>query len=412
MWLAGRRLGGRTVAAAALVLLAASPFAVRYATEARMYSLMMLLVLAGGLALARVIEGRSVGSMVALALSTGLLLLTHYWAFYLLFVVGAVLLVRAFGGDGGARRALLAMAAGALLFLPWVPVFLYQMAHTGAPWGMRGSVRTLLDSLTDLAGGFRNPGLVLTMLFQILVGLAIFGRAVDGRRVELDFRTRPPGGLLALVAFGTLGLGLLVGRLTGAAYASRYASIAFPLVLLLIALGVAVLADRRLRIALLAVSVVLAVPAVVQHTRSRTSAKRVANAIKLFNPPPGDVVAYCPDQLGPSVSRLLPPELGLVQLTFPRARPPQFVDWVDYRQVNSEARPSAFARMLLERAGPDSTIWLVWADGYRTFGSKCGRLHRELGWARPNRYRVVGNSKRTFEHFGLTRYPPGSTKAE
>src|SRR5438874_6895737 len=37
MWLAGLRLGGRRVAVAAVVLLAASPFASRFATEARMY---------------------------------------------------------------------------------------------------------------------------------------------------------------------------------------------------------------------------------------------------------------------------------------------------------------------------------------------------------------------------------------
>jgi mannosyltransferase len=413
IWLAGRRLGGRMVAAAALVLLASSPFAMRYATEARMYSLVMLLVLGGGLALARVTERRSTGAMVALGLMTGLLLLTHYWSFYLVLVVGAVLLVRAVAGDGGARRALLAMAAGGLLFLPWLPSFLYQMRYTGAPWGLRGGVRTFLDSLTDFAGGFRNPGVVLTLMFQVLIGLAVFGRAVDGRRIEIDLRTRRPGGLLALVAFGTLGLGLLVGRLTGEAYASRYASIVFPLVILLVALGIGVLADRRLRVVLLAGAVALALPAIEQNARSqRTSARRVANAIKLFNPPPGDIVAYCPDQLGPSVSRLLPPELGLVQLTFPRARPPQFVDWVDYREVNEKARPGAFARMLLDRAGRDSTIWLVWAGGYRTFGGKCERLHRELGWARPNRYRVTGNTGRTMEHFGLTRYPPGSTKAE
>ena len=49
-WLAGRRLGGRSVAWAAVLLLATSPFAVRYATEARMYSLLVLLVLVGYLA--------------------------------------------------------------------------------------------------------------------------------------------------------------------------------------------------------------------------------------------------------------------------------------------------------------------------------------------------------------------------
>ncbi|MGH3850598.1 MAG: glycosyltransferase family 39 protein, partial [Pseudonocardiaceae bacterium] len=47
VWLAGRRLGNREVAWAALVLLAVCPFAIRYSTEARMYSLVVVLVLAG-----------------------------------------------------------------------------------------------------------------------------------------------------------------------------------------------------------------------------------------------------------------------------------------------------------------------------------------------------------------------------
>src|SRR4051794_24532577 len=39
LWLAARRYAGRDAALAALVLLATNPFAIRYATEARMYAL-------------------------------------------------------------------------------------------------------------------------------------------------------------------------------------------------------------------------------------------------------------------------------------------------------------------------------------------------------------------------------------
>ena len=51
-WLAGNRFGGRTVAWTTLVLLASAPFAVYYATEARMYGLIILLTGCGFLALA------------------------------------------------------------------------------------------------------------------------------------------------------------------------------------------------------------------------------------------------------------------------------------------------------------------------------------------------------------------------
>jgi mannosyltransferase len=93
MWVAGRRLGGRTVAWSALILLAASPFAVRYATEVRQYSLVVLLVLVGYLAVTELLERPgSRRARIATGAVTGALLLTHYWALYLLFVAGLTLL--------------------------------------------------------------------------------------------------------------------------------------------------------------------------------------------------------------------------------------------------------------------------------------------------------------------------------
>ena len=49
LWLAAREHAGRIAAWAALLLLASSPFAIRYATEARMYALVSLLVTVGWL---------------------------------------------------------------------------------------------------------------------------------------------------------------------------------------------------------------------------------------------------------------------------------------------------------------------------------------------------------------------------
>ena len=49
MWVAGRRLAGRQGAWAAVLVLALSPYAVRYSTETRMYSLVMVLGLAAWL---------------------------------------------------------------------------------------------------------------------------------------------------------------------------------------------------------------------------------------------------------------------------------------------------------------------------------------------------------------------------
>ena len=98
LYRAGRRLGGPTVGVGALVLLATSPFAIRYGTEARMYSLVALLVAAGWLLLANALERPRMPWLAGIAAVTGALLLTHYWSFYLVACTVAVLIGAALRG--------------------------------------------------------------------------------------------------------------------------------------------------------------------------------------------------------------------------------------------------------------------------------------------------------------------------
>ncbi|MGH9114468.1 MAG: glycosyltransferase family 39 protein, partial [Acidimicrobiales bacterium] len=82
-WFAGRRLGGRHVAWVTFFLALTSPFAIDYATNTRMYSLMILWSVLGYLALCRAIERPTRGRLVALGAVTAALLYTHYWGLYL-----------------------------------------------------------------------------------------------------------------------------------------------------------------------------------------------------------------------------------------------------------------------------------------------------------------------------------------
>ena len=107
-----------------------------------MYALEMLLVACGILAFRRALESPTLGRLAMFALIVALLAL-HAVLGVLPAGRGrrALLVVLAWRGAHTARRApdagRDARSAGCA-FLPWLPTFLYQRAHTGTPWGDAG----------------------------------------------------------------------------------------------------------------------------------------------------------------------------------------------------------------------------------------------------------------------------------
>ncbi|HEX9530386.1 MAG TPA: glycosyltransferase family 39 protein [Acidimicrobiales bacterium] len=409
-WRAGLRLGGRVAAGATLVLLATAPYSTRYATEGRMYSLVSLLVLGGFLLVSRCLTRPTPGRLLALSLLTGTLLLTHYWGFYLLLVVGGWLLWQGFGGTRvagatdarNARMVLLALGGGGLLFLPWLPTFLFQLAHTGTPWGGGAALNAMVDTVSEYAGGNATGGPFLFLLLVGLIALALFARPIDDHRVELDFRTRPRARPLAIAGFATLALAVTVGSVTNSAYEVRYTAVAFPLVILLAGLGATALVDRRVRNLFLAAAALLGLTTGMSvATTDRTQAGQVGRIISA-QARADDVVAYCPDQLGPAVSRVV--KAPVTQLTYPRWLPPDRIDWVDYAQVNRSADAASFALRLVQAAGPHD-IWLVWQNGYKTFRGRCAALAKDLALLRPGDVPEVIARTSVLEHEYLDRYP-------
>ena len=87
----------------------------------------------------------------------------------------------------------------------------------------------------------------------------------------------------------------------------------------------------------------------------RTQADVVGDAVAQ-HAEPGDVVVYCPDQLGPAYSREMPD--GLVELAYPTLSPPDRVDWVDYAERNEAADPVRIAEEIRDRAErPRRSSW-------------------------------------------------------
>jgi uncharacterized membrane protein len=406
-WLAGQRLAGQAGATAALVLTATSPFVIRYATEARMYTLVMLLVFIGVLAVPAAVAKPTRPRLAAVAVITAALLYSNYWDMYIVVLVAAALLwhARAEGARRNSLAVVAAVAVGALAFVPWLPSLLSQAANTGTPWATAARPTVVVTWTVRDLGGLVDDGGALGVVLVVLVVLGAFGAAVDDRHIDLDVRGRDPIRWVAALAIGTLALGTMVALVSRTAYQSRYASVVVPLVLLAAAAGITRIAASLLRATTLAAAVVLALPGMVAAaSQDRTQGGQVVDQLNV-HASPGDVVLYCPDQLGPAFSRHL--RAHVRTMTYPTGAAALFVDWRNYAARNAAADPDAFARQVLADTPVDRTIWMAWVGGYRTYGDQCERLDTALREARPDGGAIVRDRPTVLEHATLVEYRSG-----
>jgi hypothetical protein len=413
-WLAGRRVAGRPGAWAALVLLALSPFAIRYGTETRMYSLVMLLVLAGYLLVAQALDAPKAWTLVSISVLTGLLLLSHYWGLWFVTAVIAVLAFVAWRTTGDVRgrvvKVAVAIAGGGLLLVPWLPVMLDQAAHTGTPWAAPVRPTTIVtQTLQDVGGGDYAEAILLGFALLALFGLGLFGRAIDARRIELDVRTVPQVRWESAMVGATIVLASAAGYATHTTFASRYASVFVPLFMIVVAVGLTRF-DGRLARGLVASGVLALglVGGVHNVITDRTQAGDITSAIRA-GATPADLVVICPDQLGPSVHRLLPKDLD--QVTYPLLAGPDLVDWRDYEERNAAADPRAAAEKVVERARAEhaANLWLVTSGSYKTFEGQCETLLAELSARLGNGEGLIAEDNGPFfEYASLFRFsvPP------
>jgi mannosyltransferase len=363
LWAWTRRRWGRTVALVAVGLMATSPFAIRYATEARMYALVMLEVVVGLWLIDRVWHRPSPVGLLAATLISALLLYTHYWGIYLV-VAGVITLVVAGRRPGGPPRALAwAVAAGFVLWLPWFPTFVFQSLHTGTPWAAPASVTAAMQAFSPNLGG---PTLIVA-LFGAGMGVAFLVGAA-GRRG----RRSPSASVLALVAVGTLAIGVFGAIVSGSAVSTRYLAVAVPLVIVVAAVGVAGCEPRRRTAAFLALGTTGVLLGGVDIVTPRTTASAIVDEITARSQP-GDVVVYCPDQLAPAMHRLLARRgVALAEVVYPQGSTPRRVDWIDYGERAAKSEPLFFANGILRDDPPN--IWLVLSMTYPPTQQACRGL--------------------------------------
>ena len=323
---------------------------------------------------------------------TAALLYSQYWSIYLVAMVGiwlrrlGVRTRRRGHPDEAPWAALVAVAVGCLLFVPWVPTFLYQAKHTGTPWAAPPNFSAVINALTGFTDNqgstlqtATNQGRLLAVIYFAMLALAVFGVGKSGRIIELDLRTRPRARSLVFVVLGTLFAAIAGGIVTASAFSSRYAAVVFLPFLLLVALGTVTLLNPRVRVIVVGLAVVAGLISSAQNvTTQRTQANNVAAAINA-QAKPGDVIAFCPDQLGPAVYRQIDESVAVrhADLSPPhRARHRRLGRLRRRRPPGRARRPSPPPSSPAGRADAPRLVGLE--PMYETFGVKCETIATDL----------------------------------
>ena len=410
-WEAGRRRAGKAGGLCVLGLTAITPWCVRYATEARMYALVLTLVFAAWLLADDLLGRRDRIRWVALAVVTGGAVLSHYWVLHLGIAAVGLLALRWWrGGEeerAGSIRVASALAVGSLAFVPWLPAFFDQLSSTGTPWASAGRpTGALVELMAGIGGGTKYPEATLYgVAFLVLVAAGITVVARGAWELSVDLRSVDGVRREVVVAVVALSVGLVAGQLGDAVFVARYAAAFLPLLLIAAGVGLSRMpapsVRRTVAVGLVALAAVGLGGNVIE---ARTMGEEFAGAITA-GAGPGDVVAICPDQLGPATLRSLPDDVDVVGL--PALDRPDRIDWRDYAERNQAADPAVAVQHLLDRA-EGSSVWFVINTHYRTYEGYCEAVQSGLQAARPTSgIAVPDRGGEVFEGGTLIRFLPG-----
>ena len=230
-----RKMFGASVAAFAAVLFGTNVFISVYSQETRMYSLMALLGLLATIGFLQGFVYRRRRYVIMFALAQAAMLYTHAWAlFYGAGSLVALSVLWRMSEDADRenmiRDAVFAYGGAGLLFLPWLPNFLFQTIHTAAPWDVAPRFGAPVQLSRNVLGGDR---VTAAILLPALIGLAPL---LGGR----ERRSREARVVWVLIAIPTITLLLAwaASQITPAWVPRYFAPIVAP-ILLLAAIGMA-----------------------------------------------------------------------------------------------------------------------------------------------------------------------------
>jgi hypothetical protein len=239
------------------------------------------------------------------------------------------------------RRELLIVGAIAfggalLLYLPWLPTVLYQVAHTGAPWSEPPTIVSLLSTPVRMLGDFAVVAL-------LLVGAAGL--------VPLWRRDSPAVWLLA-IALITVVLAWLSSQLSPA-WAQRYLAVAVGPLLLAVVAGLA--NAGRLGVAALIVGAALGAADGAPDDKSnvRDVARTISPSLRA-----GDLVVVTQPEQVSVLAYYLPEGVRFATLTG-AVQDTGVTDWRDGTDRLGAATPEKDLEPLLDELEPGQRVALV-----------------------------------------------------
>ena len=354
---AARTIFDRRTGLICAALAAFTPYLTYYGQETRMYALESFLSLVAVLAYVEgVVRGRRAW-LAALVPTLALMVYSHNWG--LLFCAALAAATALYVREGLRRFAAVAVGV-AVLYVPWVPTFLSQVRHTGAPWSTRPSFHELLTAPGAVVGG--------DAAFVALVVAASAGLALTARRTERA---------LAVVVGGTVLLAWLTSQISPA-WTTRYFSVVLGPTIVLAAAAVA----RAQRIGIVALVAVFVLWWGFNVRDEKENARSIARGLAPLVHPGELVVSTHPEQV-PVLRYYLGGGFRWATTLGP-VRDDRVFDWRDAvdRLRAAEPKPTLDAVLASVPRGTEFVVVAPVFRDYRAWKSKWTRLvwRRSVAW--------------------------------
>lgn len=292
----GTRLFGTRVGMIGVALLALHPYHIRFAQEARGYSLMLLLITGSTLLLVRATESSSrhpAGVWVAYVATSVLAVYAHFYGSLIILAQWASLAVARPRGVPWKALAL-AVAAIGILLLP-IAVFVLLGHADNAAWIPRPSFRRVEYLVYSLLGGDNTAG-VRKFAYPFYTA-ALLASGASARAAWRAHRHERDAWYHALVIAGaTLPIILvLTASLLKPIFVDKYLIECLPFVVLLVAVGIDRLRPRALSLGVLIVALVLSSHGLIGYYRqSDKDDWRAATRYVITSAHPGDAALFFP----------------------------------------------------------------------------------------------------------------------